>query len=136
MKVVTSGEQNEQKIEKLGNSVLGLGWDPVEYTIEVDARGNDTNLPYDFSDPSNLNLTKREVLGIINKPYDLLGLISPITIRLKCAYRDLFRVEPPLEWDDVMPDENKREWINLLNLLRDVDCVKFPRATKPRGRGK
>ena len=69
MKVVTSGEQNEQKIEKLGNSALGLGWDPVEYTIEVDARGNDTNLPYDFSDPSNLNLTKREVLGIITNYY-------------------------------------------------------------------
>ena len=129
--VVTSGEQDEQKIEKLGNSVLGLGWDPVDDTIEVYACGNDTDLLYDLSDPSKLNLTKRETLGIVNKPYDLLGLISPITIRLKCAYRDLFRVEPQLDWDDVMPDEKKREWIELLNLLRDVDCVKFPRATKP-----
>ena len=129
---MTSGEENAQKVDKLGNSVLSLGWDPVNDIIEVDAHGNAVDLLYDLSNPSKLSLTKRETLGIINKPYDLLGLISPITIRLKCAYRDLFRVEPPLGWDDPMPYELKMEWIELLKLLRDVDTVKFPRATKPK----
>ena len=129
--VVTSGEQNIEKIEKLGNSVLGLGWDPVNDIIEIDACRNQTDLSYDLSDPSKLVLTKRETLGIINKPYDLLGLISPITIRLKVAFRDLFCINPPLGWDDVLPYEKRKEWIELLELLRDVNCVKFPRATKP-----
>ena len=42
--VVISGEQDAKKTGKLGNSVHGLGWDPVHDTIEVDARVNDTNL--------------------------------------------------------------------------------------------
>ena len=64
-------------------------------------------------------------MGIINKPCDLLSLISTITIRLKW-------VETPLEWDDPIPYELKMEWIELLKLLRNVDSVKFPRATKPK----
>ena len=31
-----------------------------------------------------------------------------------------------------MPYELKMEWIELLKLLRNVDSVKFPRATKPK----
>ena len=73
---MTSGEENAQKVDKLGNSVLGLGWDPVNDIIKVDAHGNAVDLPYDLSDPYKLSLTKRETLGIINKPYDLFGLIS------------------------------------------------------------
>ena len=39
--IVTSEEENAQKLDKLGNSVLGLGWDQGNDIIEVDACGND-----------------------------------------------------------------------------------------------
>ena len=34
---MTSSEENAQKVDKLGNSVLVLCWDPVNDVIEVDA---------------------------------------------------------------------------------------------------
>jgi hypothetical protein len=55
---VTSGDENAQKVDKLGNSVLGLGWDSVNYIIEVDAHGNAGDLRYDLSDPYKLSFSK------------------------------------------------------------------------------
>ena len=58
--VVTSGEQEKQKVEKLGNSVLGLGWDPVSDVIEVDARGNQAHFPCNPSEPFKMCKGQRE----------------------------------------------------------------------------
>ena len=77
-------------------------------------------------------LTKRKILGIVNKPHDLMGFMSPIIIRLKAAYRDLFKVEPALDWDDVVSSEKQAEWTQLLGLLSSAKAVKFPRATRPK----
>jgi len=33
--ILTSGEENTKKIDKLGNAVLGYGWDPKEDTIKI-----------------------------------------------------------------------------------------------------
>ena len=129
--VVTSGELNSEKIKKLGNSVLGLGWDPTEDVIVIDLRGNDITIPWDLIEASMFSLTKRTILAIVNKPHDLLGLLAPIIIRLKVAYRDLFRIEPALEWDDPIPPKELKVWKELLKLLKSIDGVKFPRATKP-----
>ena len=77
------------------------------------------------------SLLKRTILAIVNKPYDLLGLLAPIIIHLKVTYRDLFRIEPALEWDDPIPPKELKVWKELLKLLKSIDGVKFPRATKP-----
>ena len=78
-----------------------------------------------------VSLTMRIILKIINKPHDVLGLISPITIRAMVAYRDLFRIEPTLGWDDEIPFKEKQKWMKILQILHDVSNVKFKRSTKP-----
>ena len=126
--IVTSGEDDAEKVDRLGSHILGLGWDPERDIISVDMRGNKstTNIELD-----NIILTKRVILGIINKTYDLLGLLSPITIQLKVAYRNLFRLEDELGWDDEIPSSEHLKWRELLTLVNEVGCVEFPRATKP-----
>ena len=92
--IVTSGEEDDDKIKRLGNSVLCVGWDPGADFIRIDLRQSDhLSTLFNGVDASEFSLTQCIILGIINKPHDLLGLISPITIRLMVAYRDLFRVE-------------------------------------------
>ena len=48
------------------------------------------------------------------------------------AYRDLFRIEPPLDWDDPIPPEALKVWRELLKLLKSIDGVKFHRTTRPK----
>ena len=79
-----------------------------------------------------ISLTRRIILGIINKPHDLLGLISPITVRMMAAYRDLFRNEPCSDWDKELTLKQKTEWIELFGVLSEVANVSFPRATRPK----
>ena len=131
--IVSSGEEDNDKISKLGRSVLGITWDPATDVINIDLRQNDSLTKLlDTDNIADISLTKRTLLGIINKPHDLLGLISPITVRLMAAYRDLFRIEPVLGWDDEIPLQEKAVWVQLLRVFNDVSTVTFPRATKPK----
>ena len=76
-------------------------------------------------------LTSRKVLSIINGVYDILGLCAPFTLRLKAAFRDLFSVEPKLEWDDELPPDHQTIWWQLLEMMASSEGVVFPRATRP-----
>ena len=73
----------------------------------------------------DVTLTPRILLSIINKPHDVLGLISPITIRAMVAYRDLFRLEPTPDWDDDIPHKEKAKWISILSALRQCSSITF-----------
>ena len=140
--IVTSGESNPDKINKLGNKVLGLNWCARTDTIAVEFNGVKVSTSKDVrmdSDPSTngvctpspMNLTRRLLLSVINSIYDPLGLITPITIRLKVAFRNLFRKEPPLQWDDKLPPDDYQLWYSFIKMLVDCKRVTFPRSTRP-----
>ena len=130
--VVTSGEVDEEKISKLGRLVLGTGWDPTLDLINVDIRETDVlRRVLDAVDISEIKITPRILLGIINRPHDILGLVMPITIRAMVAYRDLFRLEPAPGWDDDIPQKEKLKWVDILNVLHQVSSVKFDRCIAP-----
>ena len=120
--IVKSGDTNVDKINKLGGSVLGLGWDPVLDTIKIKFNVN--------MDTIHEPLTTRKLLSIINGIFDILGLCSPFTVRLKAAFRDLFGIEPRLEWDDELPPEHTEVWLPLLHMMAATKEVAFPRATR------
>ena len=85
--VVTSGEQNMEKIAKLGKFVLGLGWDPSLDIISIDVRESEClKSILSTNNLSETHFTPRILLGIINCPHDVLGLVSPITIQAMVAY--------------------------------------------------
>ena len=63
--------------------------------------------------------------------YDINGLFGPITITLKISLRDLFRKELNLSWDDPIPEELKKKWVKLLQMVKRVEEVTFRRCIKP-----
>ena len=131
--IVRSGETDTEIIDKVGGSALGTIWNPTTDIIFINLRLSDyVDKLINSVDVNNISLTRRIILGIINKPHDLLGLISPITIRLMASYRDLFRAEPCLDWDEELPQKLKVEWINMFRMLIEVANVSFPRATRPK----
>ena len=130
--VVTSGEDDPEKINKLGGSALGLGWDPPRDILTIDMCYDSLPDPRIDAELLQISLTLRTILGFVNKPYDLLGLLSPITIQPKVAYRNLFRMEIKLSWDDEIPQEERGKWHALLNLISSMGSVEIRRSTRPK----
>ena len=131
--VVASGEKDPEVLNKLGNSVLGISWDATHDSISIDMGSSPTLTAILHTENANeVSMTMRKLLRIINKPHDILGLVSPITIRAMVAYRDLFRIEPALGWDDEIPLKEKLKWIKILRVFHETSTVKFQRSTKPK----
>ena len=126
--IVTSGETSKEKLEKLGNTVLGIGWDAPSDTICINFMNS---LKHPIATLIEGPLSLRLCLSIVNSIYDPLGLVTPITVRLKVAFRDLFRHGLNLAWDDPIPREDHEHWSKLVLMLVTSRSISFPRATKP-----
>ena len=138
-----SGESDQEKLKKLGNNVLGLGWNPhtdtiyVKFNVNLSQKGKGKGfLGPDLTEESLLwvdkrLLTRRKLLSVINGIYDPLGLVTPVTIRLKVAFSNLFKCDPALNWDDPIPSADQEMWYKLIEMLVKSKSIIFPRATRP-----
>ncbi|XP_025407359.1 uncharacterized protein LOC112681309 [Sipha flava] len=85
---------DKQKIKKL----LGIFWnqenDSYQYKVEK----------YQL----NIRATKRNVLAEIASIFDPLGLINPITVRLKLVMQKLWQLS--VDWDEPLPTDLLNEW--------------------------
>ena len=141
--IVTSGESNPEKLAKLGNKVLGVGYEATSDTISVDLsvyisidgkKGDKVKLFRDSLLYTQIRnwLTKSNILGIINRIFDPQGLSTPITIKLRVEFRDLFKTDSILGWDDpIESSEIQDTWLTLIDMLVQAGKVTFPRATTP-----
>ncbi len=68
----------------------------------------------------------------MNSCYDPLGLLACILVHLKIALRDLYGIEPKLDWDDPIPDILKENWVRLIQLLKSTESIRFSRCIKPK----
>ena len=57
--------------------------------------------------------------------YDPLGLISPITVRLKRFYQQI--CDANCKWDEELPPNFASEWQNILNELLEIDSIRIDR---------
>ena len=130
--VVVSGETDEDVLKKLGNKVLGMVWNASEDLISIDMGASSTLKTMLSSEIEDMSLTMRKLLRIINKPHDILGLVSPITIQAMIAYRDLFKLDPPLSWDDELLLKEKVRWAKIFRAFHGASSVWFERAIKPK----
>ena len=71
-------------------------------------------------------MTKRSILKISGKIFDPLGLTSPITVQFKMLFQTICTNK--FNWDDPLPNDLLKEWINLLEKLRTLDTLVIPRA--------
>ena len=114
--MVRSGETNQLTMKKFGSQMLGHTWDPTldesSFKLHVDvstekekARGKHKLITMDnFHELKDMKLTRRLILAIVAAWYDPLGLICPITIRLKIELSKVI-ARSGLGWDDELPAE-------------------------------
>ena len=77
-------------------------------------------------------LTKRLVWRIVLGQFDLLGLASVFFVRLKLLMRDLSGEEGrKVEWDEPLDESVRSRFLNIIEMLKDVEKLRFPRCFKP-----
>ncbi|GFV52954.1 uncharacterized protein TNCV_2876221 [Trichonephila clavipes] len=77
---------------------------------------------YNFA---TLTETKTDVLSTIAKIFDLVGLMAPVISKAKIFLQRLCRSK--LEWNDLLPAEEYREWQQFLVSLENINNIEIPR---------
>jgi len=68
--------------------------------------------------------SKRQVLKVIAKIFDPLGLVTPVLFYGKVFIQDLWR--EGLTWDEPLPKMLSNEWTSVLLKLKAISQLKVP----------
>ncbi|KAK9744298.1 Pao retrotransposon peptidase [Popillia japonica] len=71
------------------------------------------------------NFTKRNILSQISKIFDPLGLIAPLTIRVKILMQEIWQLK--LNWDESLPLHIQDKWICFTQEMESLSKVQIPR---------
>lgn len=119
--------RSSKSTSNLGNSdnfVKTLG---MEYNSSQDHfRFSATDLSAEES-----SITKREVLSDSAKIFDLLGLISCVTILPKIIFQRLW--EQGTAWDEPLPPDIQKEWLNRRTQPPEISAICIPCCYTPVG---
>ena len=104
-------------------AVLGVLWDPGPDVLECEIKLTVQAAP----------VTKRMMLSVIMRIFDPLGLLTPVTVRLKMMVRKVWSCDPKVGWDDALPNAMQGEWARLVDELNQAEKISFPRSITPNG---
>ena len=74
-------------------------------------------------------LTRRGLLSAISSIYDPLGFISPLILKARIILQNLCQMQ--IGWDDNLPNDAIRDWLNWKNKLDQLDDITIQRCYKP-----
>uniref|UniRef100_A0A7M5XIF7 Uncharacterized protein n=1 Tax=Clytia hemisphaerica TaxID=252671 RepID=A0A7M5XIF7_9CNID len=71
------------------------------------------------------NATRRSLLASIASIYDLLGLISTITVKMIILHQKVCYAK--CKWDELLPPDLMKEWKSILNEFKEIDSIEIDR---------
>ena len=130
-------------IEVSENKVLGVSWtlqpDYISFKPKINFSDKYRKVHkrpdlgvMNFENNVPAKLTKRMVLSIMAAQYDPLGLISSFMLKGKMLMRKLAigNSESKYDWDDMLSDDIKSEWVEFFREMFLLETMKFPRCFK------
>ena len=140
--IAVSLEPDGIALEKLGRSVLGLGFSTASDLLKVHFKVNITPHKNGQTTGPDLNkstlhqlesavITKRVCLRIASSQYDPLGVASPLIIILKVKMRELYSMG--IDWDTPLHGDIRDSWIRMIKMLVTAEGLEFRRSTRPEG---
>ena len=101
------------------HKVLGLNWDCVsdEFIFKFEAL---------LKLAEGLEPTRRNLLKITSSFFDPLGVLSPVLVQMKVLFQML--CQKKFDWDALLPEPARREWMRWLQDLQEVQRVLVPRC--------
>ena len=139
--IKVSGEENDEKLEKLGGAALGNKFSCKKDTPTIKFKANVTKRRRGKPTGGDLNveslhqvaLTRRVCLSVTNSIFNPVGFVAPVTFKLKVYTKRLFMPELKLGWDTALPKELQREWWKLICKLVEVGEVEFLKVVQALG---
>ena len=74
----------------------------------------------------NMKLTKRNLLKIIAKFFDPLGMLSPLTVGMKVMFQEV--CQSKLDWDEPLSEAFQERWRKWLSSLKEARSVNLTRC--------
>ena len=84
----------------------------------------------DLSNPDTILLSKRIVLRVVAKYYDIMGLISPLIIGLRILLQKTIAISDQT-WDKQLPESARQNWLAALKEFVNMPLILFHRSSKP-----
>ena len=133
-----SGQAPGEKVSVDGQmvSIVGYLWDPVEDILLLDIKplyfGKKKRgrlPPLVEGDPREAlrkKFTRREMCGKVAGVYDPLGLVTPVSAKLKLDLREIVKLQG--EWDDPIDEKFLDTWVENLALIQSLADFKMARS--------
>ena len=123
-----SWSTNSQQLQKSRNrsdpnttiGLLGLRWNTVKDTISLTGRKLST---------VNIFVTKRDILQASSQIFDLLGWVTPVTVRAKILLQEVWLSK--FTWDEPLQETVKERWTAILADLTEIPNIFMPRLYFP-----
>ena len=120
--------------------VLGTVWDTVSDSLKMHVALNFSPKRQGIHTGPDLTaaeipagipekLTKRICLSQVMRIYDTMGILSPFTLQAKVYLRETWRMK--LGWDDSLPPELHRKWVDYFVLMYDMQQLQYDRCLRP-----
>ena len=143
--MVSSGDQDPKLLSLMGDKLLGHkrrpGDDKLVFKVGVSLSASkqkgqnvaEVLTQADIPRLPSFTFTKRMLLGMVMSQYDPMGLICPLTIILKISLHSLYGSGKKLGWDEPIPQENWRQWVEIISKFLGMEEIVLDRAVKPEG---
>jgi hypothetical protein len=142
--IAVSLEPDGEALRKLSGSVLGHPYSTerdtlaVRFYVNVTTRRRGMPTGPDLTVDTlyqleSVTLTRRKLLGVASSQFDMLGMVSPLIIKLRVGVRDLFIKENQLEWDTVLTGKLVDTWTRYIVELVQTGMIEFRRCVRPEG---
>ena len=129
--IITSHETNPEALKHLG-PVLGHDWSPesdeLTFHFKIKAKlfnKRSKEILITLDNVKDLLLNRRCCLGILSQFYDPIGLCSPVVIPYRLAMKSI--IVQKLDWDQELPDDQKKVWTGMITDMLKCPSVSFPR---------
>ena len=139
-----SGEPPTEKVSADGKHVglVGYLWDSAVDTLGLDikplffgkkVRGRmPPTVDGDIKEALRGKFTRREMCGKVAGVYDPLGLVTPITAKLKLDLREIVKLNG--DWDDPVDPKFLDNWVENLVMIQQTADFKIARSLVPPGK--
>jgi len=74
----------------------------------------------------SFSLTKRILLSELARVFDPLGWLSPVTIKAKLMFQDLWKEKTG--WDDQLNQETQTQWCEYQSQMKYIESIRIPRC--------
>ncbi|XP_018371197.1 PREDICTED: uncharacterized protein LOC108766413, partial [Trachymyrmex cornetzi] len=111
------------------NEFLVLNKHEIIKTLGLRWNAEHDYLQYEMKVGGEQIVTKRQLLSLISKIYDPLGLIGPILVIAKQLMQRVWKEQ--LDWDEELPDHLHKEWLRYHSAINSAQTLVVPRNVNP-----